>query len=92
MMQQWDDGHGQSRTVTIQDRVFTLRERSKWAAYGIVAGLLLGIILGWVFSGVVSVVVRFLIVVPFVALAVVIFLIYRRFADRGQSNENGRSL
>lgn len=92
MMEQWDDGRGQSRTVTIQDRVFTLRERSRWAAYGVVAGLVLGIILGWVFSGVVSVVVRFLIVVPFVALAVVIFLVYRRFADRGSGGSSTRPL
>ena len=93
MMEQWEDDRGRTRTVTIQDRVFTLRERSRWAAYGIVTGLLLGLILGWVFHGAVSVIVRFIIVVPIVAVFVALFLLYRRFfADRGPRDVTGRQL
>jgi len=92
MMEQWEDGRAQTRTVTIQDRVFTLRERSRWAAYGIVTGLLLGLILGWVFHGAVSVIVRFIVVVPIVALFIGAFLLWRRFADRGPRDVTGRQL
>lgn len=63
-----------------------LRDRFRWAGYGLIPGILVGILLGWMFSGVVSWLITFTfglaILIPFVLL----FLAWRWWNNRSSES------
>ncbi len=64
-----------------------IRERAQWVAYGFIAGITLGLILGWLFHGVVSMVLRFGLVIALLLPLALVFIGWRRYADRRQADQ-----
>ena len=58
-----------------------LRERLRWAGWGLIAGLIMGMLLGWMFHGFVGAIIKIGIVIVFMiplVVAILFFLSTRR--------------
>jgi hypothetical protein len=62
-----------------------LKERARYAMYGMIAGLVVGVVLGWVFHKTVGFVLTILFITPFVILAVLAVMYWRRTSSAARS-------